>query len=77
MKMHWKTLTGMLLLAMLFSSSNAWALSFGKPGNSNGCSSSHGRPKKCVPEIDAAGTLPALALLGVVVALVRERKGRK
>jgi hypothetical protein len=74
MKMHWKTLLGVVLLALLASSSNAWAKT-NSPGCKNSSPSAHN--PNCVPEIDASGTLPALALLGGVVALVRERKRRK
>jgi hypothetical protein len=80
MKMHWKKLVGMLLLAMLVSTQNTW----GGVSASDGCITLLPGQKpppnlrlNCVPEIDATGTLPALALLGGVVALVRERKRRK
>lgn len=74
MKTNWKTLLGVVFLAMLASSSNAWSKP-NPPGCKNPSPGIHN--PNCVPEIDAAGTLPALALLGGVLALVRERKRRK
>ena len=98
MKMHLKTLLGMLLLVMLAATPNTWAYTLvPSPANPSSITSPSGAPvaspsdrggcatpapgqlpnPNCVPEIDATGTLPALALLGGVVALVRERKRRK
>lgn len=70
MNKRWKTGSILVLIMMLVGISSAWAK---KGGGSCG----HGHRPACVPEIDATGALPALALLGGVLAVINERKRRK
>lgn len=80
MNVRWNIKLSILLIALFIGNSSSWAQassyhtksSFGK-----GDPTCKGQGCLRVPEIDAAGTMPALALLGGVIALVMERKRRK
>jgi hypothetical protein len=68
MNKRWKIGSILVLTMMLGGISSAWAVVC--PPTSN---------KRCnkVPEIDSTGELPALALLGGVLAVINERRRRK
>lgn len=69
-----------LLIAIFIGNSSSWAQPSSSYKKSNAGKinpTCKGQGCSRVPEIDAAGTLPALTLLGGAIALVIERKRRK
>jgi hypothetical protein len=72
MNKRWKTGSILVLIMMLVGISSAWA----KKGEGGG-SCGHGKKTVCVPEIDSTGALPALTLLGGILAVINERRRRK
>jgi hypothetical protein len=73
MNKRWKTGSILVLIMMLVGISSAWA----KKGGGGGGSCGHGKQTVCVPEIDSTGALPALTLLGGILAVINERRRRK
>ena len=69
MNKHWKIGSILVLAMMLGGISSAWAVVKCPPTRNKRCNT--------VPEIDSTGALPALALLGGVLAVINERRRRK